>query len=199
MPNCYKDNVIAELRSVLSELGPLHSAIDVGAGDGYYAARLMEQRLVEKITPVEVQARAHSEIEPVLYDGTTLPFAERSFELSYAIDVIHHSTNPPRTLQELARVSSRYLLLKDHTYDSPVGYAFLCLLDEIGNRRFGVPSRYRYQRGWEWSPVLERAGFRLQRLIHPARCEEGLLGRLVNPLQFVALWRRADASEQASL
>jgi SAM-dependent methyltransferase len=193
VPNRYKDNVIAELRSVLSELPALHTAIDLGAGDGYYAARLMEQRLVAAITPVEVQVRPRSEIQPVLYDGTTLPFAERSFDLAYAIDVIHHSTNPTRTLQELARVSDRYLLLKDHTYQSPAAYALLCLLDEIGNRRFGVPSRYRYQRGWEWSPILMRAGFRLQRLIHPARCEDGLLGKLVNPLQFVALWRRADA------
>jgi SAM-dependent methyltransferase len=102
MANRYKDNVIVELRRVLSEVGPVRSAIDVGSGDGYYAARLMEQGLIEKITPLEVQLRDNSELVPMLYDGNTLPFADRYFELSYSIDVIHHSTNPQRTLEELA-------------------------------------------------------------------------------------------------
>ncbi len=193
MPSRYKDNVIAELSAVLSDLPRPGTAVDVGAGDGYYAARLMERGLIEKITPVEVLLREKSELEPVLYDGHTLPFPDRSFDLSYAIDVIHHSADPEHTLSELARCSRRYVLLKDHTYNTRAAFAFLCLLDEIGNRRFGVPSIYRYQRGWEWFPVLERAGFRLERLIYPARCEKGLLGRLVNHLQFIALWRREDA------
>ena len=34
------------------------------------------------------------------------------------------------------------------------------------------------------------AGFELERMVHPARCHTGLLGRATNRLQFVALWRR---------
>lgn len=192
MPNRYKDNVLEVIQSVLPQAARLQSAVDVGAGDGYYAARLMERGYVEKITPVEVLERKQTELVPILYDGRTLPFPDRSFDMAYAIDVVHHSENPELTLQELARCSREYLLLKDHTYGSALGFAFLCVLDEIGNRRFGVPSIYRYQRNWAWSAVLEQAGFRLERLVHPARVEKGLLGRLVNPLQFVALWRRVS-------
>jgi SAM-dependent methyltransferase len=194
MPNRYKDNVLAEIQSVLAEAGRIESAIDVGSGDGYYAARLMERGAIEKITPVEVLLRERTEIAPVLYDGHTLPFPDRSFELSYAVDVVHHSQDPGRTLSELARCTRRYLLLKDHTYSSAAGFAFLCMLDEIGNRRFGVPSIYRYQRDWSWLPLVEQQGFELKRLLHPARCEEGLLGRVVNRFQFVALWQRRAPS-----
>jgi SAM-dependent methyltransferase len=190
MPNRYKDNVLAELAAVLRDIQPLRTGIDVGAGDGYYAARLMERGLVETITPVEVFMRGRRELTPILYDGRTLPFTDHSFELAYAIDVIHHARDPRRTLEELARVSSRYLLVKDHTYDHALDFALLCLLDELGNRRFGVPSIYRYQRGFSWFPWLESAGFRLVRCIYPARCEHGALGLLVNRLQFVALFER---------
>ena len=190
MPNRYKNNVLIEIDKLLRPVAPLARALDVGAGDGYYAARLMERGLVREVTPVEVQARPNSELTPVLYDGRTLPFEDGAFELSYAVDVIHHSREPERTLRELARCTSRYLLLKDHTYDRRLGYLFLCALDEVGNRRFGIPSRYHYQHGWEWSPILEGCGLRLVRKIYPARCERGLLGLAVNPFQFVSLWQR---------
>ena len=62
---------------------------------------------------------------------------------------------------------------------------------ELGNRRFGVRSRYRYQRRWEWLPVIEGAGFRRRALIHPARCEtRPPISWFSARLQFVGLWER---------
>jgi SAM-dependent methyltransferase len=192
MPNRYKDNVLAELTRVLRAARPVNNAVDVGAGDGYYAARLMERGLVQTITPLEVLLREQRELTPILYDGKTIPFGDREFDLAYAIDVIHHTDDPERTLQEIARVSRRYLIVKDHTYDNPLDYALLCVLDELGNRRFGVPSIYHYQRRFSWFPWIERAGFRLVKCVHPARCERGALGHLVNRLQFIACFERRD-------
>jgi hypothetical protein len=106
------------------------------------------------------------------------------------VDVLHHCADPGASLAELLRVARGWLLLKDHTHRGPGQRLTLALLDEIGNRRFGVPSLYRYQRGWEWLPAIERAGFALERMVHPAPCHTGLLGRATNRLQFVALWRR---------
>jgi SAM-dependent methyltransferase len=193
MPSRYKDNVIVELERVLRALPPLRTAVDVGSGDGYYAARLMERGLIEKITPVEVLLRDKTELTPVIYDGHTLPFPDRSFELAYAIDVIHHADVPRHTLRELARVSSRYLLLKDHSYRNPLDFVLLSVLDEIGNRRFGVPSIYHYQRGFSWFPWIESEGFRLVQRVYPAQCEHGALGLLLNRLQFVSLFERVTA------
>jgi len=119
-----------------------------------------------------------------------LPFADRAFDLGYSIDVLHHCPEPRLNLCELLRCTGRYLLLKDHTYRSRAGWLALAVMDELGNRRFGVRSRYHYQRGWEWNAAIEEAGFSLEKLVHPAVCHSGLLGRTTNHLQYIALWRR---------
>jgi hypothetical protein len=63
-------------------------------------------------------------------------------------------------------------------------------LDNLGNRRFGVATPYHFQRGWEWFPTVEGAGFKLRTLIHPAPCHTGIFGWATNFLQFIAVWER---------
>jgi SAM-dependent methyltransferase len=187
----YRHNVLKALESALPE--PIDTGLDLGSGDGFFAARLMEHGKIKRVTALEVQERANSEIKPALYDGVTIPYAERSFDIVYAIDTIHHARDPAGTLVQLARCSDKWLLLKDHTYRNMLEFSMLCVMDELGNRRFGVPSIYKYQRGFSWFEIIAAAGFTLVQLTHPATCEHGLLGRVTNPLHFVALWRRNAA------
>jgi SAM-dependent methyltransferase len=142
--------------------------------------------------------RKRSWVEPVLYDGQTLPFSDRCFPLVYAMDVLHHCADPLAAIRELLRCADQYVLIKDHTYQSPAGRLVLGLLDEIGNRRFAVPSLYRYQRGWEWLPVMEEAGFLLRVLLHPAPCHLRAPLGLTNRFQFVGLWQRRDGEDAPS-
>ncbi len=189
----YRDRTYALVREAIGALGPVATAVDVGAGEGWYARRLMDEGLIVRCTPVEVQRRTQTLVEPVLYDGVRLPFDDRSVELVYAIDVVHHAGDPLALLADMARVSARWLVLKDHTYASGLGRATLAVMDELGNRRFGIPSPGRYQHAWDWLPALEHAGFRPRTMLHPAACHTGLLGTLTNRLQFVAAFERTDA------
>ena len=189
----YRGRVYRIVADTLRALGPITHAADVGAGDGWYARRLVQDGVVTQCTAVEVKRRAVSFVEPVLYDGRQLPIRDRGCDLVYAIDVVHHAPDPFGLLDELARVSSRYILLKDHTYSSVAGYAALSLMDELGNRRFGIPSPGKYQRRWSWLPRLESHGFVPRTMIHPARCHTGRFGAVTNGLQFVAVFERAHA------
>ncbi len=81
-------------------------------------------------------------------------------------------------------------MIKDHTFRSATGRWTLAVLDELGNRKFGIPSPYHYQHGWAWTEHLEKRGWTLQTLLHPASCHTGLLGILTNPLQYVARYER---------
>jgi hypothetical protein len=85
------------------------------------------------------------------------------------------------------------VLIKDHTYSTRRQFALLCILDELGNRRFGIPSAYHYQRGFSWCDAIAGAKFSPMRIVHPVQCERGLLGRVTNPMQFIGLWQRAVA------
>ncbi|WNG21351.1 class I SAM-dependent methyltransferase [Cystobacter fuscus] len=192
----YRQNVLELMEQTLSGLPRFERALDFGSGDGWFAHAVSERGWAREVVPVDVQRRERVLVEPMLYDGRTLPFADRAFPLVYSIDVLHHAPDPLGTLEEVLRCTGEYFLLKDHTYRSQAGYLTLCLLDELGNRRFAVPSRYRYQREWDWIPVLARAGFALQKFIHPAACERGVL-RVFNTFQFIGLWKRVSADAGA--
>jgi SAM-dependent methyltransferase len=191
-PNAYRRNLLEHFRRHLGEIGPLVTALDFGSGDGWFAHAAMESGLVENVVCVDVQARRRSYVEPVLYDGRVLPFADHSFDLVYALDVLHHTPAPAETLRDALRCSGRYFVLKDHTYRRPAGKLVLAMLDEIGNRRFGVPSLYHYQRGWEWLPVIEKQRFALEELQYPITIEtRPILSSFVNHFQFIGRWQRA--------
>ncbi len=187
----YRDRLLDQIREWVKPLGPLKNALDFGSGDGFFASSWASQGLIGSVMPVDVVERRESHVKPVVYDGQRLPFADASFELGYAIDVLHHCPRPMAALDDLMRCTSRYLLIKDHTYQSAVGKVALGVLDEIGNRRFGIPSPYRYQREWQWVEHIERAGWRRRQFLNPMRCHVGLLGTATNGLQFMGLWERA--------
>jgi SAM-dependent methyltransferase len=191
--NPYRLRILPLLLNLLRERAPAARALDFGSGDGWFATQMRASGLIGELVPVDVQARPNSFVEPIHYDGMRLPFDDRSFDLVYSVDVLHHGPDPAASLRDLVRCSSRLLLLKDHTWRTRAGKLTLAVLDEIGNRKFGIPCLYRYQRRWEWFDIIESEGFRLVRLIHPAVCHAGLMGRLTNSLQFAALWERSDA------
>ena len=186
----YRQNLLEIVRPLLAGRR-VAKALDFGSGDGWFASTLRGQRLVSEVVAVDVHRRRRPIVEPIIYQGERLPFADRAFDLVYAFDVLHHCSDPAASLRDLSRCAARYLLLKDHRYRSSLDWALLCALDEIGNRRFGVRSLYHYQREWEWFPVIEREGFEVKQLIHPAVCESRPpLSWFVNRLHFVALWQR---------
>jgi SAM-dependent methyltransferase len=188
--NSYRVSIFSAMKAILGPHAPFPKVLDFGSGDGWFARKFLEEGLATEVVPVDVKQRPHSLIEPLVYDGKTLPFEDNSFDLVYGVDVLHHCPDPRQSLGELMRCSRRFVLLKDHNYKGASGWLTLALLDELGNRRFGIPSPHRYQRGWEWFPWFEEGGFAVEQISHPALCHTGLLGWATNELQFIGLWRR---------
>jgi SAM-dependent methyltransferase len=191
--NPYRRRIFELFRTVLQPYAALDRSLDFGGGDGWFAWSLQQAGLVKEVTPIDVQARPNTHVPVTLYDGTRVPFPDQSFDLVTSIDVLHHCPDPKASLAEAVRCSRRFFLLKDHTYRHLPGKLALAVLDELGNRKFGIPSLYLYQQRWEWSPVLEDAGFVRRELIHPASCHTGPLGWATNSLQFISLWERKAA------
>jgi SAM-dependent methyltransferase len=189
----YRQRILEKINQLVEPLGPMEAALDFGSGDGFFASQWKNGRAVRSVTAVDVVERKASLVAPNLYDGERLPFSDESFDLAYAIDVLHHCHDPVTALRDLSRCSRQYLLIKDHTYQGRIGKFALGLLDEIGNRRFGIPSPYLYQRGWAWVEQIESSGWRRLSLTHPLRCHAGILGAVTNDLQFIGLWERVRA------
>jgi SAM-dependent methyltransferase len=189
--NAYRKRLFPLMKSMISECKGLSNALDFGSGDGYFAFEIGRQGIVNEIIPLDVLKRKNCFLEPVIYrGGEPVPYEERCFDLVYAIDVIHHCDNPLAIIKELTRCSRKYLLIKDHTYHNYFEKTVLSVLDEIGNRRFGVRSLCNYQYDHEWFKLISDSGFKLEKLIQPVKCHVGPLGWFTNHLQFIALWSR---------
>lgn len=191
--NPYRRRILDSFDTLLRPHAPFSRCLDFGAGDGWFAASFLERRLTKDVTAVDVQARPNSFAAVTLYDGVRLPFPERSFDLVSCVDVLHHCPDPRASLEDALRCADRFFLIKDHTFEGPAGRAALAVLDEIGNRRFGIPSPFNYRTRQQWSDWIEDAGFVLRNMVHPARCHEGVLGWATNGLQFIGLWERRSA------
>ncbi len=189
----YRTRILDFVRKLLNPLGSIDSALDFGSGDGFFASQWGQQGAIKSVTAVDVIQRRTTLVAPLIYDGQRLPFADHTFDLAYAIDVLHHCQDPVEALSDLCRCSNKYLLIKDHTYLSHFGKWTLGVLDEIGNRRFGIPSPYLYQRGWEWVAQIESSGWQRLALMNPLYCHTGILGAATNRLQFIGLWKRDNA------
>ena len=66
------------------------------------------------------------------------------------MDVLHHTSNARILLREAARVSRRYIVIKDHPLEGPFAKATLQAMDWIGNYGHDVVLPYNYLSEQEW-------------------------------------------------
>jgi ubiquinone/menaquinone biosynthesis C-methylase UbiE len=145
-------------RLLALELEPAASVLDVGCGDGTIATLIADQRPDLKIEGLEVAARPRCSIEYQLFDGTKIPHASNSYDVWMFVDVLHHTDDPRPVLTEAARVSRRYILIKEHLSENVLDFWTLKLMDWMGNRPHGVAMTYNYKSRAEWKDIFASCG-----------------------------------------
>jgi 2-polyprenyl-3-methyl-5-hydroxy-6-metoxy-1,4-benzoquinol methylase len=96
------------------------SILDVGCGEGVltceWADRLDGGRIVgidleDPKLAAEWEKRRRPNLDYRVEEATHLTFADNEFDMATAIEVLEHVPEPERTLQEMARVAERWLLV----------------------------------------------------------------------------------------
>ncbi len=136
------------------------TVLDIGCGDGTIAGLLAERRPDLAIEGVEVIPRPTCQIPCRAFDGTQLPFPDRSFDVCLFVDVLHHTTDVTQLLREAARVTRSCVILKDHLSESWFDHATLRAMDWVGNRPHGVTLPYNYQSLRQWQQHFTACGLR---------------------------------------
>ena len=97
------------------------SVLDVGCGEGVLTCRWAEQLGDRPVLGIDLpdpkleaewstRRRANLEFRAMTVDELSC-FPARSFDLAAAIEVLEHVPDPERTLDEMARVAARHLLV----------------------------------------------------------------------------------------
>jgi SAM-dependent methyltransferase len=139
----------------------VETALDVGCGDGVIASAVAAERPGLRFEGVEVLDRKTCQIPYRLFDGKTLPFPDGHVDYVEVVDVLHHTDDIDHLVRECARVSRKYVLIKDHLWDNRLDFATLRFMDWVGNRSYGVNLIYNYQKKEQWLRILALAGLEI--------------------------------------
>ena len=129
--------------------------LDVGCGDGTIDSLIMQQRPDVTIEGIDVLVRPGAHIPVKSFDGTTIPFPDRSFDAAMFIDVLHHTDDPLVLLREAARVA-KIVLIKDHFREGFLSNETLRFMDWVGNAYHGVVLPYNYWSRAQWERAFSQ-------------------------------------------
>ncbi len=134
------------------------SLLDVGCGDGR-VAREIARRVGAKVRGVDVLVRRETLLPQVdSFDGVSLPYDDRQFDIVLLVDVLHHAEKPLELLRDSLRVARQAVLLKDHLCEGLAAASTLRFMDRVGNRRYGVRLPYGYWTTAQWQAAFRELG-----------------------------------------
>jgi len=154
----YRRHLAVKLRPLLEDAT---SVLDVGCDDGVTSELIAKRNGTLRIEGVDVQTVRPCRIPRVIYDGRHLPFDDRSFDVVMALDVLHHTRCIPELITEMARVSRRMIVIKDHCVQGPVSRLAVALGDWITNAPYGIACPYNYPTIDQWERYFALAGLEI--------------------------------------
>jgi ubiquinone/menaquinone biosynthesis C-methylase UbiE len=110
----YRHRARWSARRLLPWLEPGARVLDIGAGDCHLGVELQRHPGCT-VVAVDVHDSNRTALPLRLYDGRTLPFADRSFDAGLLLFVLHHADDPRTLLREARRTCSRLIVFEDLT------------------------------------------------------------------------------------
>lgn len=99
--------------------------LDIGCGNGIYSYHFAQ--LCGKVTGIDSSRNMLSEnpcANVAQGDAEHLPFAANSFDVAFEANLLHHVNDRAKVVQEMARVSRRWVILIEPNRYNPLMLAF---------------------------------------------------------------------------
>lgn len=171
------------LAQVIATLCPKNAQVlDYGCDDGSTAKRIMDHKPSLKIVGVDIQSHRPPQIPFKLFDGTRIPYPDNSFDVVIVLDVLHHTSDIEAQLQELRRVTKKYLIIKDHLATSPLAWWLIAGADWLSNVVFDIPCAFNYPTRRRWLELFDHAGLKLKKHYTGLNLGFGAFGSEQNPV-----------------
>ena len=127
------------------------SILDVGCGTGYLANQMREMYGVEP-TGVDIRDARVSPIAFSSFDGTSIPFPDKSFDHIVLSYVLHHANDPLALARECHRVARRSAIVFEELPYSRPGKLLLAFHVGLFARYYSIgrPSSAAYHSALAW-------------------------------------------------
>ncbi len=162
------------------------SVLDLGAGDGYVGEDLA-RRFGADVHLMDVVDFNRTGLPMQTYDGSELPFPDRSFDVVLLVFVLHHCKDSETTLKESLRVARERVVVLESVYERAFDHRLLRFLDRVANRlRSGGLMRTQegdltFRRAEEWVALFERHGAQMCGTVRKGRWVHRQFGMSVRP------------------
>lgn len=111
----YQKTVWWQRMEIIEAVPRRSRVLDIGCGNGFLAQLIAKNKQAE-VTCVDVEDFNQTDLPTVLFDGVSLPFEDKEFDIVVLSYVLHHSQLQKQLLLEAARVCrGKIIIYEDET------------------------------------------------------------------------------------
>lgn len=132
------------------------SAVDIGCGlidGGIHIDRPL------KMIGLDIETRPHAPIPVMSFDGSSIPFPNKSVDVAFLVNFLHRCDDPLHMLSEAVRVAKRYVVIKDYFCETVVDET---VLNFLGRLRAGTNVTSTALSRREWLELFAEANVNVQ-------------------------------------
>jgi ubiquinone/menaquinone biosynthesis C-methylase UbiE len=139
---------------------PGESVLDLGSGTGWVAKRVADAKGCS-VTLTDVLDCNETDLPLKVYDGKTLPFGDKEFDVTLLVFVLHHALNQEEILREAARVTRRRIVIVEDTPRNPFERSVEWFWDTVLSIEHGFFAPHAYRKIEQWAELFKRMSLRL--------------------------------------
>lgn len=143
---------------IVKQLPEQGKVLDIGCGTGKISRMIAERNPKLSIEGIDILAQPDAEIPVKVFDGSNIPFDDKTFDAAVFVDVLHHTDEYTQLLNEALRVSKGPVIIKDHICKTRFAFVILAFMDWVGNESLGIRSIYNYYSEAQWKQLFDDVG-----------------------------------------
>lgn len=155
----YQDRIVNLISSLCEDNS---SILDVGCDDGAFSQKLLKKNNSLIIKGVDIQNNRPSKILRQIYDGKKMPYQDKQFDITMAIDVLHHTSDIAGLLKEMKRVTKKYIIIKDYVSNDPLSFLCISFIDWLVNVPFGIKCTFNYPSLHKWHDYFKKLDLQVE-------------------------------------
>jgi len=133
----YMNQRIEYMKKHLNNFSDIKTGLDVGAGYGYSSYHMPDSVKMTNLDFSYTNLLSNPIKEKIQGSALDLPYKDNSFDLVYGWSFLHHLDFPDKAVDEMARITKKYLVLLEPNRNNPIQFAFGILHPrEHGTLRF---------------------------------------------------------------